>query len=883
MKRRQADVLKALILALVLLAGKAPAAETNATPDPQQRVQELVAVIKDGTKFWRERQEAIQALRGGGLRAAAEGAIPALTDVLADRTQILRQSAMQALAEMRPASVPALKQAIEDPRKEVGAVDTFAAMGRDGLPFLSELLGHKNALVRLHAAEALQWTRGAASATAALTGCLGDESEAVREAAVKALGNIGTPAASAVPQLLAIAANQGNPLSLRTAAVQALQRIGAPTTQSLTGTLGDTKAPADIRVAAAGTLGGMGTPVARSLAGILIDKQGDERLRVAAAQALGSVAAPAAEALAKALHDPSAGTAVRVAAAGALRGLGPVAVPTLLSALTAADERVRWHAAVALGGMPAEAVPPIAAKLTDDNVLSRRYAAFALGKMGTKAGAATPALTMALKDREPAVRRNAAGALGAIGGDAKVTGPALAALLKDADPEVCLAAVQAIGGLKKDAADRAKEIEEILSTTRNVKLQWTAAYALDSILGARPVEVKRETLAVRSSVLNKQVRMLDGQWQGTRVAADGNCYFGAGGHWPDQGSAFLRYDPRKDDLQMLSDDLSKVCNEDPQRVPPQGKIHSPVVEKDGWIYFGTHLADYSERGSRAYSDAHLIGYETASGKFRDYGVICPQFTNYSAVGLDAVRDKIYFLCVSFGENYPTRIYRIDIKTGAKEDLGAITPGHGSGFWFVVDRRGDAWLAIREDPAALFHVRGETGKIERWEGALPPGQVCTWDWAGALPGGDLGLVTAVGKIWILDCMADRDAPGAFVPVKDITFAHLGVSMTKGRIYWVPSTRRNDESEMYQAHLMSLSLDPARRPGMVNHGELRDQDGRRCWGIWGLDLDREGRAMTIGRWYALPGEENTIGVFRTPWWCCLAFSVLDVADDFAGGTK
>ena len=109
-----------------------------------------------------------------------------------------------------------------------------------------------------------------------------------------------------------------------------------------------------------------------------------------------------------------------------------------------------------------------------------------------------------------------------------------------------------------------------------------------------------------------------------------------------------------------------------------------------------------------------------------------------------------------------------------------------------------------------------------------------------------------------------------------FAHLGVSTTASRIYFASQIRRQDESRRYATHLKSLLLDPRGRPAIVDHGEIYDQDGRRCWGIWGLGLDREGRVMMIGRWYTHAGEEKTIAVKRGLW-VCLSFSVIDVADD------
>ena len=72
-------------------------------------------------------------------------------------------------------------------------------------------------------------------------------------------------------------------------------------------------------------------------------------------------------------------------------------------------------------------------------------------------------------------------------------------------------------------------------------------------------------------------------------------------------------------------------------------------EHEGWLYLGTHLANYTEAGRRAYTGAHLLGYCLATGKFRDFGVMYPNYTNYSSLGLDAPRGRLYFYVTPFYE------------------------------------------------------------------------------------------------------------------------------------------------------------------------------------------------------------------------------------------
>jgi len=542
------------------------------------------------------------------------------------------------------------------------------------------------------------------------------------------------------------------------------------------------------------------------------------------------------------------------------------------------SEEVRWRAAVALAAGPAESAPAIAEKLKDADVLVRRYAAFALGRMGKKAKAAVPALIEAFRDKEAVVRRNAATALGLVGVEAKEAVPALTALLADPDGNVIFAAVRALGQMGAEAAPAAAEIERVLRSAKSENLQWAASYALDGIQGPKPEEQRREKLAVEGHVLNRLVRMLDGQWQGLHVAADGVCYFAAGGHWKDHGSAFFRYDPRTRELKMICEDISPVCGEDITKTPPQGKIHSEIVEKGGWLYFGTHLANYTPEGIAAYTGAHLLGYQLATGKWRDFGVIHPNYSNYSGIGLDAPRDRLLFYVTPFGKGGGPHLYWVDIASGKKQDLGLLLAkpekiDHLPAFHMFVDRRGDCWFEIRSDLEALYCARGATGKLERWERALPPHRDA-WDWHGALPDGDRSLVMAGEDICLFDSTQERDSPAAFFPIQRTGRFHLGAARQGNRVFYTITGTTPDKRRA--TRLKSFVLDPTSRPAIVDHGEITDQDGRACHGIWGMDA-RDNRIFMIGRWLANPGEEKSIGVDRHGTFFTVIFSVADLTAD------
>ncbi|HUS91083.1 MAG TPA: hypothetical protein VM695_04495 [Phycisphaerae bacterium] len=364
--------------------------------------------------------------------------------------------------------------------------------------------------------------------------------------------------------------------------------------------------------------------------------------------------------------------------------------------------------------------------------------------------------------------------------------------------------------------------------------------------------------------LNRHVRLLDGQWQGTILASDGNVYFAGGSHNPQLGAAFFRYEPKARAVKLLVENITPICGEDPARTPPQGKLHSPVVEHEGWIYLGTHLANYTPEGRRAYTGAHLLGYHLATGRWRDFGVIHPNFTNYSALGLDAKRGGIYFYVTPFSEGPGSRLYWVDIATGAKRDLGLVAQwanrkDHGPpAYHCFVDARGDCWLTTRYE-RTLYVARAATGKVEAHADALPAAAVQgpTRDpWRGLRPlDADRALVLMAGRMWVFDSRKAPCGEGTFTPLREVDptgrvecFAFGG-----GRFYWT----QRDKAADAPLRLMSASV--AEPAVAVDHGEIADGPRRPMW-AGDLIADWRGTVYMVGRWSVPEEDMQTIGILR-----------------------
>lgn len=387
--------------------------------------------------------------------------------------------------------------------------------------------------------------------------------------------------------------------------------------------------------------------------------------------------------------------------------------------------------------------------------------------------------------------------------------------------------------------------------------------------------------------MNRQVRMLDGQWQGVRLASDGRVYFFGGSHSAGVSAPFFRFDPTRGVVELLALDMSRICSEDPSRTPTQGKVHSDILEHKGWLYFGTHLSDYTPEGSRAYTGGHLVGYEMATGRFRDFGVIHPNYTNYSAIGLDALRERVYFYATPFGEGDGPHLHRIGLDSGENRDLGLVAPwtgrdqkgrGHGQPCQHLfVDGRGDVWFALRGEHA-LFVAREGSGRIERHDGVLP-GNANQWFCVRPIDE-DRCLAVLPDGFYIFDSRRagagdSRQISGAFsllckVETPGFTWAY--VAMDHERIWWNSRSQRTLADNRHEVRIHSLSrADPSK---IVDHGPVNDGQGRAPWFLGDLVSDGCGRLYSCGRWYIRPEEEEEIGVDRNGLMVAVFFTALEV---------
>ncbi|MFN7925699.1 MAG: malectin domain-containing carbohydrate-binding protein [Bryobacteraceae bacterium] len=380
-----------------------------------------------------------------------------------------------------------------------------------------------------------------------------------------------------------------------------------------------------------------------------------------------------------------------------------------------------------------------------------------------------------------------------------------------------------------------------------------------------------QDLTVQSFPLNNYKRVLDGQWEGIRYASDGNVYFGSSTHSAHHGASFFKYDPRTGQVTQIAGDITTICGEDPQ-TNPQGKLHSDMVEANGWLYMSTHFAVDDKPGAfSSWTGAHVLGYQLSTGQFRDYGVIHPNATSYSGIAVDPSRNYLYVFVTGGSQAY---VYRVDTVTGAKLNLGAVGGGGEGSFYFFIDQRGDVWFSVSRGNGELRRIRGATGQMDVYPNVLPV--LTRWDvdqpdpsalnqqqrwifWMQKLDG-DRAVFTMGyegGTIYLFDSTKTIGSGQEFTALRHLGYTYLGMAVGSNRVYYYQRANRAwGHQEFTDFHLMSVSLDPATGYAITDHGLIKDQNGRLVWRTPGMMTDGNSKVFFVGDWWTIAGDLGTL---------------------------
>lgn len=453
-------------------------------------VASLVAELKksDGEKL-----KAIEALDAMGEKAAE--AAPALIGLFEGKNEDVRIAATIALGKIGKAAVEPLAKALES--KEVGvrfySVWSLAFIGtpaKTATPAVVKAMSDPSADVRRKAAYALG--RIDADPTAVvdvLVSALADGDNDVRQTAasslpkmsktavpvlmkaikgdkadlkamaVKILGDIGSDASAAVPDLRTILLENG-PAS--PAAADALASIGAVSIKALTDAAGHDNA--NVRGMAIRSLHRIGAPAVPTFVDLLGAKHVDVQRQVA--QLLGGMLVQDKSVvigLGFATKDKD--FQVRFNALQSLQQMGSgakLAEPYVVALLTDLDPQIRLNAFHTLRSIGVDPQPGLKKALAHDDARTRITTASLMVELNFEVALAEPVLLEGVKHADEALRTQAAYALALRGLQADVVLPIFIAALKNEIPSVRRQAAQMIARYGKNASKASQVLIDAL-------------------------------------------------------------------------------------------------------------------------------------------------------------------------------------------------------------------------------------------------------------------------------------------------------------------------------------------------------------------------------------------------------------------------------------
>ncbi|MGV3640798.1 MAG: hypothetical protein ACO1NZ_09785 [Adhaeribacter sp.] len=161
------------------------------------------------------------------------------------------------------------------------------------------------------------------------------------------------------------------------------------------------------------------------------------------------------------------------------------------------------------------------------------------------------------------------------------------------------------------------------------------------------------------------------------MASDGKIYYVLSSDSIQKGGQMFVYDPQTDGIEFLAD-ITQVCGEQDACAIPQGKSHVRFYEKDGKLYFGTHVGFYEliegmdrlpvnpPAGYQLYPGGHFLSYDLAGKTFEDLATL-PGGEGLVSMTMDRDRGHLY------GLSWPSgHFIHYDIGRNSLKDLGPVS-------------------------------------------------------------------------------------------------------------------------------------------------------------------------------------------------------------------
>ncbi len=194
--------------------------------------------------------------------------------------------------------------------------------------------------------------------------------------------------------------------------------------------------------------------------------------------------------------------------------------------------------------------------------------------------------------------------------------------------------------------------------------------------GTEPIRGSQHSSSPKKPIArtyNSGFELAHDTYNGMGTGSDGKIYYVLSSESFKIGAQMYSYDPATDKIEHLGD-LTEACGEKGLRTIAQGKSHVNFVERDGKLYFATHVGYYSiidgmekigipPEGYKPYPGGHFLAYDMDTGRFQELAT-APRGEGILSMTMDTRRGRLY------GLTWPTgRFIYYDLATKQLKDLG----------------------------------------------------------------------------------------------------------------------------------------------------------------------------------------------------------------------
>ena len=227
---------------------------------------------------------------------------------------------------------------------------------------------------------------------------------------------------------------------------------------------------------------------------------------------------------------------------------------------------------------------------------------------------------------------------------------------------------------------------------------------------------RSENPIIRAEIFDPGYLEGDSNYHCLTSASNGQLYFGINSHQPGASARVYRFDPETTEMKLVAD-VSEVLELDPAREILHGKIHTPLIEFEGSLYFATHTSQYDGNlpmiapidGRHPYSGGHFMRMDLATEKVEDLAALNLASEGIISMGLDPVERVLH------GLTWPTGLLlSYDMESGLVHNRGGVQE---RGEWGAL---GPEWdficRSLGTDGEGTVYGATNTGKIWRFEKA-----------------------------------------------------------------------------------------------------------------------------------------------------------------------